>query len=160
MATCLGVEKDPNRRRNAHLEGPDLTRSEGYDVESSGNVFESRAALRVSLSLFDRPKLSTCLERSLRRSVRKDHPSTTVDAFTLDALPVSIPGVHARGYRIAVDVTDTSTGETATIVSDEILAWSGRLGSSATITGTNAAVPNDVEAEVATVLGTRLVAAT
>ncbi|MGZ8764282.1 MAG: hypothetical protein ACXW2C_01125 [Acidimicrobiia bacterium] len=157
-ARCLGVKKDPNARRDAHVEGPGLTRADGYDVQSSGNVFESRAALRASLSLFDRPKLSTCLERRLRENLREDYPDATVDAFTLVDLPVTIPGVQARAFRITVTVTDG--GESATIVSDEILAWRGRLGSSATITGANGALPNDLESEVATVLGQRLIAAT
>ncbi len=158
-AKCLGVRKNPNKRRTAHVEGLGLTRSDGVDVQSSGNVFKSRAALRASLALFDRPRLATCFERLLRASLRDDLPNATVDDFTLGRLPVTIPGVQARGFRITVVVTDPDSGESATIVSDEILAWTGRLGSSATITTQNAAPPNDLESEVATVLGQRLLAA-
>jgi hypothetical protein len=158
-AKCVGVKKNPNDRRDAHVEGPGLSRADGVDVDSSGNVFESRAALRASLALFDRPRLATCFERLLRAGIRKDVPNATIDDFTLARLPVTIPGVKARGFRITFLVTDTDSGESATIVSDEILAWRGRLGSSATITSQDAAPPNDLEAEVATVVGQRLLAA-
>jgi hypothetical protein len=158
-ARCLGVTKNPNERRDAHVEGPGLTGPDGSDVQSSGNVFESRAALRASLSLFDRPRLATCLERLLRQSIRKDLPNATIGGFTLGELPVTIPGVQARGFRITVAVNDGETGKAASIVSDEILAWKGRLGSSATVTATDAAPPNDLEAEVATALGQKLLAA-
>ncbi len=158
-ARCLGVNRNPNERRDAHVEGPGLTRSDGVDVQSSGNVFESRAALRASLALFDRPRLATCFERLLRASLREDLPNATIDDFTLARLPVTIPGVQARGFRITVVVTDPDAGESATIVSDEILAWTDRLGSSATVTTQNAAPPEDLESEIATVLGQRLRAA-
>jgi hypothetical protein len=158
-AKCLGVNRNPNSRRDAHAEGPSLTRADGSDVQSSGNVFESRSALRASLSLFDRPRLATCFERLLSKQLLKELPNATIDDFTLRTLPVTIPGVRARGFRITVLVTDTVSGESATIVSDEILAWTRRLGSSATITAMNEAPANDLESEVARVLGKRLRAA-
>ena len=120
-------------------------------------MFESGGALRGSLALFDRPKLSTCLERALRRSLRTGHSTATVVAFALDRIPVTIPGVEARGFRITINATDK--GQTGTIVSDEILAWTGRLGSSATITTGNGPPPDALESEVATVVGRRLLAA-
>ena len=109
--------------------------------------------------MFDRPRLATCFERLLRKSLQQDLPNATIDDFTLGELPVTIPGVQARGFRITVLVTDGEAGESATIVSDEIIAWTGRFGSSATITAQNAAPPNDLESEVASVLGKRLRAA-
>jgi hypothetical protein len=157
MAKCVGVKKDPDSLQDAEVEGLDLTRDDGFDVASSGIVFKSRAALKESLSLFDRPKLSTCFERLLRQSVREDEPKATIDAFNLEEIPVTIPGVRSRAFRLTVTVSNK--GDTATIYSDELLAWKGRLGSSATVSAIDSPLPNELESEVATVLGQRLLAA-
>ena len=154
VAKCLGIKGDPDKGRTGHAQGRDLENADQLSVSSSASVFTSAKVLQASLKRFDNPKLQSCMKTFLTKQLAKK--KITVTGLAIAELPVTISAGRGKGraFRLAVSI-DSSEGS-ATIYSDEILVWSGRYGSSATVTNVGTAPPTDVENEVLTALLTRL----
>lgn len=150
---CLGVKGDPDKGRTGHAEGPDLENADQVSVSSSASVFGSAKALQASLKRFDNPKLTTCLKPYLSKQLEKNQ--VTLTDLSVEELPVTVSGRgKARAFRLAAAV-EASDGS-GTVYSDEILAWDGRYGTSATVTTVGAPPSSDVENEVLSALLVRL----